>query len=501
MKARQLSIWSIMIVSLLLFWLLGRSTAMQAAPEQARISPGPNTVGIVGDPNFDLLSPGYSQIAHPGDVVTYTHVLTNVNTTTDTVMLAATSSQGWPVELWGASGTLSLPVQLDAGLTTTVRLQLTLPSSVISGTVDTAVITATSQTSPTLTGTSVDTTTAQNIIRYVYLPLFIRRWPPVPEVPVLNAIDNADGDGNYTVNWNTAALADTYTLQESAIATFSSPTVRYAGPDTTWLASGKAPGRYYYRVKASNVWGDGGWSNVQSAFVRPPSTFYSVGDSDILQGYASSNTGSDTSMWAGYDDYLNPDGKIARSLIKFDTSVIPPGTSISGAVLQVYLVSSYDYPGTTRTITTYRIGSGWSEYAVTWNTAPSMGEAYGATGVTHGAWGWFSFDVTNLVRGWINGTLPNYGVMLRGPEWSGSDSSWKAFSTREGPYPPQLIITYSGLSMTEAEASRSISYGVGMPKVNIQPLDHGRYADLREADVCTNDAGKSVVRKCLGFLP
>lgn len=107
MKTRQLSIWSIMIVGLLLFWLLGRSTAMQATPERARISPGPNTAGIVGDPNFDLLSPGYSQIAHPGDVVTYTHILTNVNTTTDTFMLAATSSQGWPVELWGVSGTLS----------------------------------------------------------------------------------------------------------------------------------------------------------------------------------------------------------------------------------------------------------------------------------------------------------------------------------------------------------------------------------------------------------
>jgi hypothetical protein len=130
-----------------------------------------------------------------------------------------------------------------------------------------------------------------------------------------------------------------------------------------------------------------------------------------------------------------------------------------------------------------------------------VGEAYGATGVTHGAWGWYSFDVTNLVRGWINGTLPNYGVMLRGPEWSGSDSSWKAFSTREGPYPPQLIITYSGLGMTNAEASRSTSYGAGTTKVNIQPLDHWRYANWRATEVCANDVGRSNVRKCLGLLP
>ncbi len=176
----------------------------------------------------------------------------------------------------------------------------------------------------------------------------------------------------------------------------------------------------------------------------PPTTFHSVGDACILQGYPTMNAGDTNDMWAGYDDYLNPDGQIVRSLIRFDVSAIPAGTPIDSAVLRVYLVNSYDYPGRSRTITTYRISSSWSESGVTWNTMPSCVQAYGSASVTHEAWGWYSFNVTNLVRGWVNGTLTNYGVMLRGPEWSGSDSSWRGFATRESgtTYAPYLQITY-----------------------------------------------------------
>jgi hypothetical protein len=104
----------------------------------------------------------------------------------------------------------------------------------------------------------------------VYLPLVMRRWPPIPDVPVLSAINNPDGDGNYTVNWGSVDLADTYTLQEDDSAAFSNPTTRYTGSGTSWDATGKAPGTYHYRVKASNAWGDSGWSNVESITVPVP---------------------------------------------------------------------------------------------------------------------------------------------------------------------------------------------------------------------------------------
>jgi len=230
----------------------------------------------------------------------------------------------------------------------------------------------------------------------------------------------------------------------------------------------------------------------------PPSTLYSAGDACVLQGYPTTNFGDTSDMWAGYDDYLSPDGKIVRSLIQFDVSAIPSGISIGSATLRVYLVGSWDYPNRTRTITTYRIGSAWSESSVTWNTCPSCAEAYGSAPVTHGAWGWYSFDVTNLVRGWVNGSLPNYGVMLRGPEVSGSNSSWKGFSTREGPYTPQLAITYGGYTTSADARLADESLSRGEPAcVTIEALTGRPNADFPSVSLCQpySPAGE----KCLAL--
>ncbi len=109
----------------------------------------------------------------------------------------------------------------------------------------------------------------------IYLPIVMKRWPPIPDTPTLNAISNPSGSVGYTVSWNAAYLADTYTLQEATDAAFSSPVVVYGpGSGLSWSATGKAAGTYYYRVKASNSYGDSGWSNVQSVQVVLLATVY-----------------------------------------------------------------------------------------------------------------------------------------------------------------------------------------------------------------------------------
>ena len=189
-----------------------------------------------------------------------------------------------------------------------------------------------------------------------------------------------------------------------------------------------------------------------------PGSLESVADTCIMEGYPTTNFGDTIDMWAGYDDYLSPDGKIVRSLIKFDVSSIPSASYITNVTLKVYMCESWDYPGRSRTITAYRIGSSWSEMSVTWNSRPSYAESYGSVAIKHGSFGWYSLDVTNLVKAWVSGTYANYGVMLRGPEHSGSDSSWRAFYTRESSYVPELVITYiSGLSVRYALSSEAVS--------------------------------------------
>jgi hypothetical protein len=126
----------------------------------------------------------------------------------------------------------------------------------------------------------------------VILPVVLKRWPPIPDVPVLNPISNADGDGSYTVSWSTAYLATTYVLEEDDNAAFSSPTQRYSGYSTSWSVTGKVPGTYYYRVKARNSWGDSGWSNIQSVGVVPPRAYvYVQNDTGSQLCYEVYNTG------------------------------------------------------------------------------------------------------------------------------------------------------------------------------------------------------------------
>ena len=86
---------------------------------------------------------------------------------------------------------------------------------------------------------------------------------------------------------------------------------------------------------------------------------------------------------------------------------------------------------------------------MTWNTHPAIGQSYGSSSiVANNSWHWVSFDVTGLVRAWVNGSQTNYGILIRGPEWSGSDSSWRSFGTREGGDDPYLSISYTGSGST-----------------------------------------------------
>jgi len=429
--------------------------------------PGQVTMGILKDVGWNPMQPApdlsiVTRVVgglslEPGDPITFTLTIANSGdkvashvVVTDTVpsqvlspsfaSTLAITRTGVLTYVWnvaplgvGASGVITIYGQLNPGLGSNFSL------------VNTATVwdpedrTPGNNTSSVLVGG-----------HRTHLPLVMKRWPPIPDTPTLNAISNPDGDGNYTVSWNAAYLASTYTLQEDDNAGFSSPAVQYTSSGTSWNAVGKAGGTYYYRVKASNSWGDSGWSSVQSASVRPPTVFYSVADASVLQGLPTLNDGNDADMWVGYEHCGN--NGIVRGLVRFDLSAIPPGTQIAQATLSLYLTDSCDTGNRTHTVTTYRVANDWGETSVTWNTRPGSAEAYGSSSVSSRTWQRYNFDVTNLVRGWVNSSFPNYGLMLRGPESSGTSSARLGFNTRNEygtTYDPYISIVYVGMTASE----------------------------------------------------
>ena len=299
----------------------------------------------------------------------------------------------------------------------------------------------------------------------LYLPIAARQEPQAPDAPVLNPINNPDGGGSYTVSWQPSARATAYTLQEDDNIFFSSPTVRYTGPSTSWQASNMRPGFHYYRVRASGVSGDSAWSDVQSVEVEPDpaqSKYFAREDAGVYQGVPDQNFGSFTDMWAGFGlaNCGTPvDYDISRSLLKFDLASIPGGTRLDEASLYVKVYRlCYRQPTTPRTATTYRATDAWSEESVTWDNQPVAGEAYGSTSIAFlDAGKWHAFDVTDLVRGWVNGSLSNEGLIVRGPEKDDSDMAWLGFYTRESDDAPYLQVTFPDAAAAAASASDAVA--------------------------------------------
>jgi len=304
----------------------------------------------------------------------------------------------------------------------------------------------------------------------LYIPLALRQYPPVPYAPTLNAIANDDHDGNYTVSWNAAnpKLEISYQLQEATNADFSNATTAYGGIDVVTTISGRAAGTYYYRVRGRNNFGDGAWSNVQAVQTAPPNLFLAGADTTVKQGAAGTAFGADVLMGAGYDHCGT--GQASRGLVNFNLAPVPAGAPITKAVLRLHLTQSCDYEARSHTVTTYRVSGAWDEATLTWNSQPAAAEAYGAvTLVSRDAWGWYEFDVTALVQGWVNGQYPNYGIMLRSNEESGNHTALLEFDTRETTNLPHLQITYAGMART-ADAVNGAPPAVKTPLTMAQAL-------------------------------
>jgi hypothetical protein len=232
-------------------------------PEQSFAMAGTNT-GRVQTQGVEL-GPDHTGQGESGETIIYHHTLTNTGTTTDTYLVEVVSKLDWPVELLGGpypTGTLMLPLRVGSQMTVSFQVSLTVPVTA-SGVTEITIVTATSQLSPTVQDTALDTTV---VYAWVYLPFVAKRWPPVPFAPTLYPIDNVEGYGYYTVTWFLADPPDFYSLEEDDNSHFSSPTDVYSGTETSWRVPDdkeREPGAFYYRVRGHNDYGYGEYSNVE----------------------------------------------------------------------------------------------------------------------------------------------------------------------------------------------------------------------------------------------
>lgn len=164
-------------------------------------------------------------------------------------------------------------------------------------------------------------------------------------------------------------------------------------------------------------------------------------DTHIASERPTQNFGS-SALFLGYNLTGDTFGA-ERIFLRFDVAeAVSDTVTINEAVLRLYLTFSSpidDAPMPTRL---QRVDAPWAENTLTWATEPEWGPAY-VTEVVGTVEGWYEWEITELVREWVNGTHPNYGVELIGDETI--QQRERAFYARETAtaFYPQLVIDYT----------------------------------------------------------
>ncbi len=141
-----------------------------------------------------------------------------------------------------------------------------------------------------------------------------------------------------------------------------------------------------------------------------------------------------------------------RGLVRFNFSSIPLGSTIDSATLRLYCVGVWGdiLPWH---VTVYRATFNWTESS-TWNSVTPAGgqwstdnsdtQPIGTAGGNPPPFGWYTWNVTGIVKEWMQNGQPNNGFILVSVdiETAGGHRAVQ-FSSRHAANPPTLEIDYT----------------------------------------------------------
>jgi len=229
-------------------------------------------------------------------------------------------------------------------------------------------------------------------------------------------------------------------------------------------------------------------SGVSSSMTRADTPLYQPPTSVTVQPDAAS--GKDTEIWdqAPNTNYGNAvetwvssaSNDNTHSLLQFSMGEIPAGVRILEAALSLYRQSG---SGADQPVSAHRIMNSWSENAVTWNsreTGTNWDTAGGdfdnmavATTLVGPANQRYEWNIAPLVQGWVDGSYPNYGVVLTAAV---AGMLGERFYTSDAANPsrhPHLTITYAcecGITCQIPQGSGNVLLVVG-DDVTLDPVD------------------------------
>jgi len=155
----------------------------------------------------------------------------------------------------------------------------------------------------------------------------------------------------------------------------------------------------------------------QTTYLNPPLT-YAPTETIILQptggGIDSGvESSSPDTKWGNYiySDVGNSVTSVRRTYIKFGLGTVPTNAVVVDADLMLYRYSGF---GTDSfMVGLHQVTSAWDESTITWNIQPTFSVDAEITSNITATVAWKSWDIDSLVQAWLDGSITNYGVVLR----------------------------------------------------------------------------------------
>ena len=202
-----------------------------------------------------------------------------------------------------------------------------------------------------------------------------------------------------------------------------------------WLLLGRPPG-------ASDLEAE----ELAPSGVTVSETLYVTLDTHVSQYAPSTNYGSLNTLEIGH----SAGGYDTWVLLKFDLSVIPAGSTISSATLQLRgnlamsaSESEADAPEAIGEVWPHRANSLWLEDYVAWNNKPGFASADDPASTVGASADWYNITVTGAVRQWVEAGAANNGLILKGDGVSTWNTSFWSRDETTTTLHPRLIVNYN----------------------------------------------------------
>ncbi|MDY6874666.1 MAG: DNRLRE domain-containing protein [Chloroflexota bacterium] len=128
-----------------------------------------------------------------------------------------------------------------------------------------------------------------------------------------------------------------------------------------------------------------------------------------------------------FGNYVGPisgDDVFCRTYLRFPLDGLPAGATVQSATLYVYVDDFWPELGSAP-MSIYPVTATWTPDSVDWydmGAWPALGGAVATTDVSSDG-GWFTWDVTGLAQGWVDGT-PNHGLAVAAANLGSAESNW-----------------------------------------------------------------------------